>query len=125
MMFDKNIRNDKEDSRYVYEEKDEENVEINHFDEDPKHSYYSGPGKYCANCYCTKTPLWRKDLNGAYVCNACGLYLKFNKRSKPISYELRITNFKRIEKELLEHLVIKTLANMKARVRLENKQRRK
>ena len=35
-----------------------------------------GSGVFCANCLTTKTSLWRKNANGGYVCNACGLYQK-------------------------------------------------
>ncbi|TRZ01714.1 hypothetical protein DNTS_003599 [Danionella cerebrum] len=40
-----------------------------------------GSGVFCANCLTTKTSLWRKNANGGYVCNACGLYQKLHSAS--------------------------------------------
>jgi GATA-binding protein len=39
----------------------------------------------CTNCGTSTTPLWRRDAIGAVLCNACGLFLKLHKRSRPIS----------------------------------------
>ncbi|KAI7877545.1 glucocorticoid receptor-like (DNA-binding domain) [Lichtheimia hyalospora FSU 10163] len=39
----------------------------------------------CSNCATTTTPLWRRDENGAPLCNACGLYLKLHHAKRPLS----------------------------------------
>ncbi|ORY81915.1 hypothetical protein BCR37DRAFT_387412 [Protomyces lactucae-debilis] len=38
----------------------------------------------CTNCSGTQTSLWRKDENGAIVCNACGLYSKLHGKARPV-----------------------------------------
>ncbi|ORZ01491.1 hypothetical protein BCR43DRAFT_487017 [Syncephalastrum racemosum] len=39
----------------------------------------------CANCQTTNTPLWRRDANGAAICNACGLYYKLHMVHRPVT----------------------------------------
>ncbi|KFM58581.1 Transcription factor GATA-6, partial [Stegodyphus mimosarum] len=39
----------------------------------------------CCNCSTLVTTLWRRNLNGEFVCNACGLYEKLHKKSRPLS----------------------------------------
>eukprot|EP00123_Amoebidium_parasiticum_P014475 comp22510_c0_seq1/m.34105 comp22510_c0_seq1/g.34105 ORF comp22510_c0_seq1/g.34105 comp22510_c0_seq1/m.34105 type:complete len:436 (-) comp22510_c0_seq1:624-1931(-) len=32
--------------------------------------------RLCLNCWTAETPLWRRNDNGYFLCNACGLFLK-------------------------------------------------
>ena len=54
---------------------------------------YSGySSRQCSNCGATTTPLWRRNTEGKYLCNACGLYYRVNgtprngSQKKKVSY---------------------------------------
>ncbi|KAJ7664249.1 hypothetical protein B0H17DRAFT_952148 [Mycena rosella] len=44
---------------------------------------YDGPE--CANCGTRKTSTWRRNMAGAQVCNACGVYEKTNRKPRPLA----------------------------------------
>lgn len=46
----------------------------------------------CSNCSTTVTPLWRRGVDGSYLCNACGLYYKIHKKHRPT--ELKTDTFR-------------------------------
>lgn len=45
----------------------------------------STPENTCSNCGTTNTPLWRRNLDGNPLCNACGLFLKLHGKVRPLS----------------------------------------
>ncbi|KAL5281856.1 GATAd family protein [Megaselia abdita] len=40
---------------------------------------------FCSNCGTTTTTIWRRNLRGEMVCNACGLYFKLHGVNRPHS----------------------------------------
>lgn len=44
----------------------------------------------CSNCGTHNTPLWRKDPQGNFLCNACGLFLKLHGVMRPLSMKTDI-----------------------------------
>ncbi|KAF1358949.1 hypothetical protein EJ07DRAFT_122206 [Lizonia empirigonia] len=44
-----------------------------------------GASTTCTNCFTQTTPLWRRNPEGAPLCNACGLFLKLHGVVRPLS----------------------------------------
>ena len=49
----------------------------------------------CTNCSTRSTSLWRRDVAGKPVCNACGLYHKLHGHIRPASWRRDVTTSRR------------------------------
>lgn len=51
-----------------------------------QNSLRKGKGKGpCVNCGTNESPYWRRDSEGRFNCNACGLYARYAKKARPES----------------------------------------
>ncbi|KAJ7636437.1 hypothetical protein FB45DRAFT_741827 [Roridomyces roridus] len=44
---------------------------------------YTGPK--CSHCGTRQTSVWRRNKEGAQVCNACGVYMRLRGKERPLS----------------------------------------
>ncbi|KAJ7082021.1 hypothetical protein B0H15DRAFT_952698 [Mycena belliarum] len=44
-----------------------------------------GAGPECSNCHTRQTSVWRRNHEGAQVCNACGVYQRLRGTERPLS----------------------------------------
>lgn len=56
------------------------------------------PKVTCSNCGTDSSPLFRRDAEGLYICNACGLYLKSHGHHRPMKVVARGIGENRIAK---------------------------
>ncbi|KAL9542536.1 hypothetical protein MBANPS3_008560 [Mucor bainieri] len=61
----------------------------------------------CSNCGTVKTPLWRRDIEGAPLCNACGLYLKLHNEKRPLSMKTDVIK----KRQRTEALIASTISD--------------
>ncbi|KAG2229276.1 hypothetical protein BDF21DRAFT_106614 [Thamnidium elegans] len=61
------------------------NSEIDDYDSGNTQEKSETSHTICSNCGTDKTPLWRRDIEGLPLCNACGLYLKLHNEKRPLS----------------------------------------
>ncbi|KAL7331983.1 hypothetical protein PS15p_204095 [Mucor circinelloides] len=61
----------------------------------------------CSNCGTIKTPLWRRDIEGAPLCNACGLYLKLHNEKRPLSMKTDVIK----KRQRTEALIASTISD--------------
>ncbi|EEQ30152.1 Sodium- and chloride-dependent GABA transporter 1 [Microsporum canis] len=50
-----------------------------------KNSDPAGATTSCSNCFTQTTPLWRRNAEGQFLCNACGLFLKLHGVVRPLA----------------------------------------
>jgi protein-arginine kinase activator protein McsA len=63
----------------------EESSKGNNNNNSPKNNNQQSSQKdlSCTNCGTTTTTIWRRNLRGEMVCNACGLYFKLHGVNRP------------------------------------------
>ncbi|CEP10945.1 hypothetical protein [Parasitella parasitica] len=72
-----------------------------------RHQHCAEPQTVCSNCGTVKTPLWRRNAEGAPLCNACGLYLKLHNEKRPLSMKTDVIR----KRQRTEALIASTISD--------------
>ncbi|KAI0979005.1 hypothetical protein GJ496_002982 [Pomphorhynchus laevis] len=69
----------------------------------------------CSNCSTGNTTLWRRNMSGNPVCNACGLYYKLHGANRPLSMKKQEIQTRRRRSRLDKITLLSEITNLKTK----------